>query len=295
MFAFFIGYYWLEYLIRYISKFGTFIKTYILVFLFVPVPALFERFGMSTLLPVTVNGISRKMFLPVLIVLCIIYSFNYESLTVFILAIFFSMIYLVRSYSIFVFIVSLGLVGIIGLFVYLVPHLSMNPKLYSYYDVKGILDIMDSHPILGLDPNNTWRLVLWKQLLIDQFPANIFGLGFGTPALKYFPIADYTKINDLPYVLGAHNSFVYLAARLGLFTFLIFGFIYARIFREYYHHRHYYYANLHILFFFSFFAMTMITLFNPVLESPIYASAYWIFLGLVSKVIDIRTTETTYA
>jgi hypothetical protein len=295
MFAFFIGYYWFDYLVQYIAKFGRFLKTYLLVFLFYPFPEIFERFGMSTLLPITVNGISRRMFLPVLMLLCIIYSFNYESLTVLILAFFFLFIYLVPGYSTFIFLISVGLIGFAALFIYLTPYLTINPRLYSHFDVKGIHRVMYSHPILSVDPNNTWRLVLWKQLLVDQFPSNILGIGFGTPALRYYPIGDYSKLKDLPYVLGAHNSFIYLAARLGLFTLLIFGLIYARIFKEYYHYRHYYYSNLHVLFFFSFFAMTMITLFNPVLESPIYACAYWIFLGILFKVIDIRRTEMEHA
>jgi hypothetical protein len=294
MFAFFIGYYWFEYLVRYIGKFGTFLKTYLLVFLVYPVPIIFERFGMATLLPITVKGVSRRMALPVLMLLCLIYSFNYESLTVLILAVFFLFIYLIPSYSVFVFFSSVGLLAFAALFIYLIPYLTMDPDVYSHFDVQGIHGVMHAHPILAVDPNNTWRLVIWKQLLVDLYPSNILGIGFGTPALQYYPVGDYSKLKDLPYVLGAHNSFIYLAARLGLFTLLIFGFIYARVFKEYYRYRHYYYSNLYVLFFFSFFAMTIITLFNPVLESPIYATTYWLFLGVVSKVIDIRKMEMTY-
>jgi hypothetical protein len=288
MFAFFIGYYWFEYLVRYIMKFRWFFTTYMLVLLVYPVTLIFERFSTSTLLPITLTNISKKWYLPAMIGLCFLYSFSYESLTVFILALFFLFIFFIRSYSTFIVLVSLGLGAFAILFAYLVPNLTMNPSLYSFYDVKGIYGVMATHPILGIDPNNTWRLVLWKQLLVDQFPGNIAGIGFGTPALKYYPIVDYSKLKDLPYVIGAHNSFVYLAARLGLLSLLIFGSIYVRVFKEYYHYKHYYYSSSHILFFFSFFAVTIITLFNPVLESPIYATGYWIIFGLISKVIDIR-------
>ncbi|MBC7903779.1 MAG: hypothetical protein H7Y27_10160 [Gemmatimonadaceae bacterium] len=150
---------------------------------------------------------------------------------------------------------------------------------------------MKSHPILNLDGNNTWRLVLWNQLIVDRFPANIFGIGFGTPALYYYPIADYSKLESLPYVMGAHNSYVYLFSRLGVVYLLLIVPIYAIIFREYFKFKNYYRANNEILIFWSFFAITIISLFNPTLETPIYAGGYWMMMGFVARCISLRRTN----
>jgi hypothetical protein len=92
--------------------------------------------------------------------------------------------------------------------------------------------------------------------------------------------------------VGSHNSFVYLFGRLGLvFVFLIIP-IYRCIFREYFYYKQYYYDNRQILLFWSFYAITVIALFNPTLESPIYSGAYWLLLGFVARCIYNRRVST---
>jgi O-antigen ligase len=147
---------------------------------------------------------------------------------------------------------------------------------------------MHSNFILDLDPNNTWRLVLWKQILVDHFPGNIFGIGFGTPAVAYYPVADFSKLDTLPYVLGAHNSYIYLFGRLGIVYLLLIVPVHVIIFKEYFYHKSYYRNNNGILLFYSFFAISMITLFNPTLESPIFAAGYWLVLGFLARCIYFR-------
>jgi hypothetical protein len=147
---------------------------------------------------------------------------------------------------------------------------------------------------LSLDVNTTWRLVLWKEVLVDNFPGNILGLGFGTPMMKYFPVEDYNKLDTLPYVIGAHNSYIYLFGRLGIpYLFFLFS-VYIKIFKEYFYYKTYYYSNKTILIFFSFFAISIVALFNPTLESPVYASLYWILLGFLAKAIYNRTINSSY-
>lgn len=150
---------------------------------------------------------------------------------------------------------------------------------------------MDSHPLLALDGNTTWRLVIWDQIIVDRFPENIYGIGFGTRMLNYFPIEDYRKLKTLPYVMGGHNSFIYLFGRLGIVFLLIMVVIYTKVFREYFYFKDYYYSNNKIFVFWSFFAITIIALFNPVLESPLFASAYWLLLGFISRCIYNRKTS----
>jgi len=73
------------------------------------------------------------------------------------------------------------------------------------------------------------------------------------------------------------------------------GIIYIRIFREYFYFKRYYYSNSHIFIFWSFFAVTVIALFNPALESPIYASGYWLILGFTARAINNRKNPLIFA
>ncbi len=66
--------------------------------------------------------------------------------------------------------------------------------------------------------------------------------------------------------------------------------IYKCIFKEYFRYRKVYSVQS-LLLFYSFFAITFIALFNPTLETPIYASSFWITLGLVGRAIDERKLE----
>jgi hypothetical protein len=289
MFTFFLGYYLYDYMVKFIRTNGLLVKAYVLVFLFFPVTNLmYDRFGVSVLFPAAVKGVSVKLILPLLVLLTMIYSINYESSSMVFLTLFYLVIYLCPGYTIFKTGVLIAFLGVAGLFVYLVPNLSIDPNLFSPHNTKAIWEVIHSHPILEIDPNTTWRLVIWKQLIVDLFPGNILGIGFGTPALKYFPIEDYSKLDTLPYVLGAHNSFVYLFSRLGIGFVVIILLLYRHIFMEYFYYKSYYKSNSTILIFFSFFAITIVALFNPVLETPIYASSYWLLLGFLTKVIDNR-------
>jgi hypothetical protein len=169
-----------------------------------------------------------------------------------------------------------------------VPYLGLIRLHYNFYDANAIHEVMRSNPILSIDGNNTWRMVLWRQIIVDDFPWNIPGLGFGTRALNYYPIEDISKLASLPYVLGAHNSFVYLFGRLGIFYVLLIIPVYICVFREYFYHKAYYSANNQVLIFWSFFAITIIAAFNPTLESPIYSGAYWLLLGFTARCIRNR-------
>lgn len=289
MFAFFIGFYCFKYLGNYINKIRTALRQYIGVFVFIPLPRfLFERFGMSMLFPALFKKASNRWVPYLLLVINIIYAIVYDSLTAVVLTAFYIFLFISPGYKFFSQAVTILAIVFVSLFIYLQPYLSLISWDYSHYNTIGIYHVIRSHPILSLDGNSTWRLVLWKEIIVDNFPANIFGLGFGTPALRYYPVADYSKLDSLPYVLGSHNSFVYLYGRLGIIYALLIIPIYIRVFKEYFYYKSYYYSNNHILLFWSFFASTIIALFNPALESPIYASGYWLLLGFVAKAIHTR-------
>jgi hypothetical protein len=287
--AFFAGYYCLPYLKNYIDGIRNILRVYVGVLLFARISRfLFERFGMAMLFPAMFRNPSRKWVPYALILINIVYGFTYDSLTALVLAAFYTLLFISPGYKFFRQTVVIMLICFIALFIYLVPYLDIIGLHYTYYDTGAIHEVMRSNPVLGIDGNNTWRLVLWKEIIVDHFPANLFGIGFGTPALKYFPVEDYSKLSTLPYLLGSHNSFIYLFGRLGLVWVAVIVSIYRCVFREYFYHKAYYYGNRQILLFWSFYAITIIAAFNPTLESPIYSGAYWLLLGFVARSIHNR-------
>jgi len=88
--------------------------------------------------------------------------------------------------------------------------------------------------------------------------------------------------------MGAHNSFIYLFGRFGIIYLLLIVSVYITLFKDYFYHKQYYYNNNQILIFWSFFVVTVIALFNPALESPLFASAYWLLLGFAARCIYNR-------
>lgn len=289
IFTFFIGFYALKYLGSFLTKIRSILRFYIGILLFFPVSLyLFERYGMATLFPSLLKSGKKISAIIFLIIINIIYAITYQSTTSFILSLFYIFIVLSPGYKFFKQSIILLFISFVFLFIYLIPNLNLISTNFSFKNEYAIKTVMASNKLLSLDPNNTWRLVLWKQLIIDQFPKNIFGLGFGTPALKYYPVADPSKLATLPYVLGAHNSFVYLFSRLGVVYLLIIIPIYSIIFKEYYYFNKHYKATKEILIFYSFFALSVISLFNPTLETPIYASGYWLMLGFTARSIYNR-------
>lgn len=289
IFGYFIGYYLFPYLNGYFGKFKRILQYYIGILLFVPISYFFfERFGMATLFPALYKDSKNKWILPLLVLMNIIYSITYDSATAIILTFFYLLIWFSPGYRFFKQVVLTAFLGFSLFFIYIQPNLNLIAKKFSPYNDNGIIEVRASNPILAMDPNSTWRLVFWKQIIIDHFPTNLFGLGFGTPVMKYFPVEDSKKIPTLPYVLGAHNSYVYLFGRLGIIYLLFLLVIYPIIFKEYFYFKDYYYKNKAILIFWSFFAITIIALFNPTLESPIYAVAYWLILGFLAKAIHNR-------
>ena len=86
--------------------------------------------------------------------------------------------------------------------------------------------------------------------------------------------------------MGAHNSFVYVFARLGIGFVAAIGIIYHEVMKSFFRIKSFARERRELLLFYSFFAVTFIAVFNPALESPIYAVGYWTILGLLSGAIQ---------
>lgn len=286
--SYFLGYYLQPY-------FSSFIKTIRKPFiayaswamLATPSRIFFERFGVSSLFPYGFKDVNRYSLL-FLILVNIVYAFAHDSATAIFISIFYLFLLICPGLIFFRQTIILGFFLFALFFISIQSDLNKIANGFSLYDNMAIHNVMRSNYLLNLDGNTTWRLVLWKQVLVDQFPLNLAGIGFGTPMFKYFPVEDYTKIASLPYVLGAHNSFVYLFGRLGIFFILIIFSVYGIIFKEYFLFKRFYYQTNGIAIFWSFFAISIIALLNPVLESPIFSSGYWLILGLLARIIFNR-------
>lgn len=288
MMGFFIGYYCFKYYDGYINKIRKLLRQ-LSVLILVPLPRLFlERFNMSIIFPMLFKKADNKWLPWLLILLNIVYAIVYDAFTILVLAAFYIFLFVSPGYKFFKQVMVTGFLLFAALFIYLLPNLGLIRHNFDPYSYNAIFNVINSHPILALDGNSTWRMVLWKQVIVDDFPGNIIGYGFGTPMIRYYPVEDYSKLASLPYVLGAHNSYVYLFGRLGIVYPILIVIIYRTIFREYFYHKKYYYGNNQILLFWSFFATSVVALFNPALESPIYASGYWLILGLVARAIHNR-------
>jgi len=293
IFSFFIGFYCLKYLSFFITRIRNILRYYIGIFLLIPLPlAYFERYGVSTLFTALFKN-ARSRLLPVLLItMNLIYSYTYESSTALMIALFLFLVFISPGYKFFKqSLIVILLTGTI-VFIYLQPNLELIKNNFSPHTRTAIKEVMRSNPLLSIDGNSTWRLVLWNQIIVDNFPNNLYGLGFGTPMLKYHPIEDYSKLQSLPYVMGAHNSFIYLFGRLGIVFLLLIIPVYITLFKDYFKYKPYYYSNKQIFIFWSFFAVTVIVLFNPALESPLFASAYWILLGFTARCIYNRKIIT---
>jgi hypothetical protein len=289
MFTFFIGFYLLKYLGPYINKIRSGLRVFIATFLLIPLPRVFfERYAVAMLFPALFKNSASKWVPVLLILLNIIYAITYKSSTSGVAAIFFTFLFLCPGYKFFSQTMVVILVSFAVFFIYMHPYLALISYKWTFENQNPIFNVVRSHPLLAIDGNSTWRLVLWDQFLVDDFPANIFGLGFGTPAIKYYPVEDYSKLHTLPYVLGAHNAFIYLFARLGLPYIIFTFFIYAKVFKEYFYYKSYYFANNQVLIFWSFFASSLIALFNPALETPLFAGGYWLVLGFTARAIYNR-------
>jgi|GEM_PF-754655 len=289
MFSFFLGFYLLKYLSDYFVRIRRLLQYYIGLFIFLKAPTmLFERYGVSTLFPALFKN-ARYRFLPILLIIMnIIYGFTYDSATALVIALFLFLIFISPGYKFFKQSVAIIFIALAVLFIYLQPNLALIKNQFNPNDEKGIKEVMNSSQLLSIDGNTTWRLIIWEQIIVEKFPSNILGIGFGTPMLKYYPIEDYKKLSTLPYVMGGHNSYIYLFGRLGVLYLLFVIPIYIALFREYFYHKQFYYVNNQVLIFWSFFSISVMALFNPILESPVFASGYWLVLGLVARCIYNR-------
>lgn len=166
----------------------------------------------------------------------------------------------------------------------------------------SIANLEQTSQNFGTDLGGFWRLVLWSHLY-GRFLENPLGLGLGTPLFAQW-LDGYVALHlDVPgenYVQGAHNSFITFIARMGVPALVYFSFLFFYItsmslvifrklkFRPFQTSE----GKLLSSVFLTLIAMCISSSFNVLLESPIYASGFWFFLGLFVRLFgDLEGTS----
>ena len=174
----------------------------------------------------------------------------------------------------------MGAGAIIFGLIYFTPNIEKyNEAPYSV--IGNVKAVAESHKILNLDGNSTWRVVFWHRVIVERFPENLLGIGFGTPLLPFIKNLDTIELeHDDEYdmhVSGVHNTYLTLGLRLGILFFLILGFIFHQVLKYYYKQKRLLIEHQQLFYFYSFFTVAAVGLFNLVLESPTVASLFWGF------------------
>lgn len=298
-FTFFIAFFWKNEFLHFMQKIRK--KFTLIILLLIPAypPSyegrLLDRFSGSAFFPFFFKKIHFSVYL-ILLLLNFIYAYFFQSFTGTIMAILVFIIMILPNYSLFRLLFIVAFVSFVSLFAYLSPNFAKYNEYADGIKLFGNQEVVyKGSKILTADPNSSWRMVYWYRVTVVNFPQNLLGIGFGTPYLPYIAgkdtAASPTDDEHDAHLTGAHNSFVTLFARLGILVIIFFFAVYTTILKDFYRYKQYYIANHHIVFFMGFFAISIVALFNPVLETPTYAGVYWFFLGLVAKSIHERRLE----
>lgn len=179
--------------------------------------------------------------------------------------------------------------------------------LASLYFMKPLLETFIAvgySDSLSGDANAIWRLMLWIYLFNEKFLSSpILGIGFGTPLFELGLAPSFITSDDgsrhTEFTLGAHNSFIFAAVRLGLVGFLLLLWIHFRLYSV---------AtttmrglpngikrNAIISLILANLMFLNSALFNVVLESPLYAANYWFTLGIMYSICSRFQKEASAA
>ncbi len=227
------------------------------------------------------------------IVLHILYFISYTSLTIIVIMMsVLAMRFVIKTYAQFKLMVLVAFIAFSIIFVLAVPYL----KTYGhggYFLFGNVVHVYSQHSWFWIDHNSSWRLLFWYRTVIETFPQNLLGIGIGTPLLPYMQNMNTTQLpfNDeqIAHVIGTHNTFITVMVRFGIFSILLLAIIYRSIFSEFFRYKQYYLKNKNdVGLFLSFLVLTIVGLFNLLLETPTLSVLYWVSLGFVAKAINNR-------
>ena len=296
---FFIGFYWKEDFTIFFKKIKIIFTIGVLALIPTPNPGYLgrylDRYSVSVFFSFFFK---RNSFLTSIVILLLnfLYAYFYQSLTATLIGILLFIIVNIPKYNHFRLLFISGLIAFISFFTYLTPYFPLYKEgATGHYLFGNVNHVYQQNRILRIDPNSSWRMVFWYRIVVEGFPKNMIGIGLGTPILPYEKGADtaegnYDDEHDA-HTIGAHNTFITIFVRLGIGFLVILCSFYTIILKEFYRYKRHYQSNNDIIFFIGFFTISIIGLFNPLLETPTYAGVYWFFLGLVAKSIFQRRNK----
>lgn len=284
VFSFYLGYYFFE---RYHAIALGFRKELLAV---VSTSVVFfkmilARYSGPILLPLF-TGIKSLSNVILLFALILIHSAKEDALSVAVIIPLFLLVFLSRSFKEFSRYFLAGVSLIILFFLYFFDNFMLYKT--GYYNYFGnVQAIYNSHPALSVDINVTWRILLWFRYIVERFPDNIIGIGFGTPMLDYIAErrSHWTGNDEIhAHVSGAHNSYLTLLLRLGVVGFYAVAMISRKVFKDYFRVRKQGKFRQYIPYYFVWIGMFSLIIFNLGLESPLRAGLFWIATGFVAKI-----------
>ena len=293
-FAFFIGYGGYVYFKPFLKRYKLALQLYLVIGLALPSIQLIDRFSTSLIFPFLFKRLKTVSFVGI-IVFNLLLAFQYNSMTVTIVLILLIGIVLMPNFK------SFKLTSFILLFAFITGMVYYTPNFKKYtaepYIVFGNTEaVAEGSKLLLLDANSTWRAVFWYRVCVEKFPENLTGIGFGTPLLGYKENTnsfctnpnDYLDEHDV-HVTGAHNTYLTLGVRLGLiFIFLIVA-IFKEVFSSFYKRKSLKNGAFEDLIYLSFFSISIVGLFNLMLETPTLAAIFWVLLGLITAQVKNST------
>jgi hypothetical protein len=293
-FTFFIGFYLFDYFLPFLNKIRWILLIFLMyAFIFPDFPGLLDRQNVAVLFPFLWQGNKKTVYIFFAIAI-LAYVASYTALTVFIVGVAVLAVMHLKYLRHLQLAFLAGLIFIVGFSVYFSPNINLYKT--GPYNMFGNLDaVYSTNPIFRIDQNSSWRLVYWYRVITEKYPENLVGIGFGTPLLPYKPgyktiDSSYNDEHD-SHVMGVHNTFLTLFIRLGIPFLVLMYLIYGIVLKDFFTYKMFHIQQNYYKIFMAFFVISVISLFNLVLESPTCAAVFWVLLGLLAQAIERRKLE----
>lgn len=284
VFSFYLGYYFFEHYHRIAlglrKELLAVVSTSVVFF-----KMILARYSGPILLPLF-TGVKSLSNVILLFALILTHSIKEDALSVAVIIPLFLLVFLSRSFKEFSRYFLAGILLIVLFFLYFYDNFMLYKT--GYYNYFGnVQAIYDSHPALSIDINITWRILLWFRYIVERFPENIIGIGFGTPMLDYIAErrSHWTGNDEIhAHVSGAHNSYLTILLRLGIIGFYAMFMISRKVFIDYFQAIKTRGFKQYIPYYFVWIGMFSLIIFNLGLESPLRAGLFWVATGFVAKI-----------
>jgi hypothetical protein len=220
------------------------------------------------------------LLLTVMTLLIHFFSYSGGSLTIYVLSFFALFSLLFKNTQLYL----LGILFKPRIFILLlISTFTLTSLVYISYNPL----FSNFNPTLLGDSNVVWRITFWFNSVENLIQTNLlFGIGLGTPIVSPYDLRFEYVSNVNPsdpnifFTIGIHNSHLAVFVRYGIIGFILYvSALYSIIGKAILRCRNDQYLWSLIT---SFLLLNISALFNVVLESPLYASTYWMLLGLIS-------------